>query len=101
MSYVMNLATKRSLKQHKFEWLVYRFIAYQTFDTPYNVYEGLSDMFLKEIDETGNLITRKPSNLSATEHNYYMEQIRVFFAEMDLYIPYPNEWDISVEYRKK
>lgn len=80
----------RSIQQHKTEWLYYRIISDYTGHTPYNVYETMTEMFLRSVNELNEPCIIKPTSLNTQHHNFYMEQIRVFFAEFGLILPDPN-----------
>lgn len=90
----------RTMQQHKTEWLYYRIVSDYTGHTPYFIYECMCKEFLRSLNEFGDECVIKPTSLNTQHHNFYMEQIRMFFAEFDLILPDPKK-NIGKEYTNK
>lgn len=82
---------KRSIEQHNYEWLCYSIIAKVTGHTAYEIYENMAIRILKVIDEDGDLAYIKPSSLSKSDHNLYMDQIHVISSEIGIILPDPTK----------
>jgi len=90
----------RSLAQHNTEWLYYQIIADVTGNEAYEIYENMAMRLLKVIDEDGDLAYIKPSSLTVTEHNLYLEKVRCIAAQFGIMLPDPTQ-DTTLHYKFK
>lgn len=92
----------RTIKQHRTEWMYYQIISNYTGHTPYEVYNNIAGRILKVVCDDGEQGYIRPASLDPTQHNLYMEQVRVFAAEYGIILPDPETEDIfKHEYKKQ
>ena len=92
---------KRSMDQHRAEWMYYQIIADKTGCDAYDVYQNMALRILKVELEDGSLGYIKPSTLNSKHHNEYMEKIRAQMAEFDIILPDPStEMECKYEFKK-
>jgi len=92
---------KRSIEQHRSEWLYYQIIAHSTGHTAYEIYERIASEILKVVLEDGEVGYIRPATLNTMLHNEYMEQVRWYAAEIGIILPDPkNGIDLELEFKK-
>lgn len=92
---------RRSKEQHFYEWWCYRLIANDVGSTPYEIYVIMARTLLKEVDESGKLVIRKPTSLQDWEHQIYMEQVKYLVNKVFPRFIWPEPKSLPVvEHRK-
>lgn len=93
----------RSTRQNRVQWWYFNEIAKETGHTPHMIKGMMQLKFLKReaVDEdTGEIFeyVKGTSELSTTEHNDFMEDVRMWaFEHLQMNLPLPNDVDINFE----
>lgn len=80
----------RTSDQHRGEWYYYTEIGRFTGHTAYEVYEQMVRMFLKILDQNGEVAYLKPSRIMYVYWHDYIENIRCYWSRMGLILP---DWE--------